>query len=114
MQEEINYGRGGQLLSSEIESKQAPTDSSRNIGGVGSKLLHFNLTSTAHSNLFADVRIRKAPSKVELKSRLYDNGLSEKTMPSVHRPNAPLEGTPSIKAKLNKGDIPSGRIEIGK
>lgn len=60
------------------------------------------------------MRIRKAPSKVELKSRLYDNGLSEKTMPSVQRPNAPLEGTPSIKAKMNKGEKPSGRVEIGK
>ena len=37
----------------------------------------------------------------ELKSRLYDKGLSEKTMPSVHRPQEALANTPAtIKAKL--------------
>jgi hypothetical protein len=51
------------------------------------------------------VRIRKAPSKVELKSRLYDKGLSEKTMPSVQRPNQPIEGGgPPIRAKMVKGE----------
>lgn len=69
---------------------------------------------TSQSNLFGtDVRVKTIPSKVELKSRLYDKGLSEKTMPSVTRPNLPSEGTTSIKAKLKGEKIADKQVSKG-